>query len=298
MESEFDKSELIKDLSAVLISKFSSNQAKRDLSDALIGLKLYKTEKLVEALLSALDSTKLKGVTEESLTSQTIVDGYYSGYGKIEHRFNYIKDSARALKAVDVLMKVRRVLLIHLLNEAPDKREKALSVLNEGMETIFFIEGENPKNIPKELRLDNLPVSLTKNEKIDSPQYKYWPHGAEKLHKLYDALLENNFIKENPVFFQTFSSFPVKLKDKTTWLGTQTQLVYAAYIIYSGVTVDQRGSIFSRIQELFKKSANEEFDEKVLSTTYSNIRDQITPKEDLSSHLVKIKIMLTDIGIQ
>ena len=139
---------------------------------------------------------------------------------------------------------------------------------------------------------------IKKNEekvKLYNEQYRYAKSISGKLLKLHDKLVQCGRIKSNTDFFQYSSSFSETKLNKTIWLKGQPELIYMCYLIYGGLTVEQTESIYSVITKLFV-GKDEEYDEKILATSFSNIKDKID-ENTLSKNLLSIKDILEDLQI-
>ena len=139
---------------------------------------------------------------------------------------------------------------------------------------------------------------IKKNEekvKLYNEHYRYAKSISGKLLKLHDKLVQCGRIKSNTDFFQYSSSFSETKLNKTIWLKGQPELIYMCYLIYGGLTVEQTESIYSVITKLFV-GKDEEYDEKILATSFSNIKDKID-ENTLSKNLLSIKDILEDLQI-
>lgn len=108
------------------------------------------------------------------------------------------------------------------------------------------------------------------NPEAEDERFYYWPHPADKLRLLYEYLLRNGLIAENPGFMDSFRDFKVDPDNVTRWLGEQKMLLGLFYKL-NRYRKDYYAEPLHRVViKLFKNTPEKPFIERSLSQALTN----------------------------
>ncbi|MES2591292.1 MAG: hypothetical protein V4608_05365 [Bacteroidota bacterium] len=129
----------------------------------------------------------------------------------------------------------------------------------------------------------------------DAPTLFWFEDFKAKIKPLYQLLLDQEFILENPNFFLKIQNYDVPKTHRTVWKKDKTQLVFLIYRLCNDKYEYKRSSIPVIINKLFVNKSGGDISIDSLRSTISQIRDSIQKKSSLTPRLKQIQDLLDSI---
>ncbi|MGG9964818.1 hypothetical protein [Ferruginibacter sp. SUN106] len=138
----------------------------------------------------------------------------------------------------DRLTIIERSILYKFIKALGSLKENKLLLLTEIEQKITDLTFLNPIIVPQNKAKEILSYIqyerrlMSKSDSYNPNEYYYWNYPVEKLHQLYNLLLQQQMVAETTTFLQSFSKYDVDPKLKIIWKKDQRSLFALLYLIY------------------------------------------------------------------
>lgn len=198
----------------------------------------------------------------------------------------------------DRLTIIERSMLYKFIKTLGISKENKLLLLNELEQKITDLAFLNPIIVPQSKANEILSYIqyerrlMARSDSHNPNEYYYWNYPVEKLHQLYNLLLQQQMVPETTTFLQPFSKYDVDPKLKIIWKKGQRSLFALLYLIYkkerffNSETIDQISfklfvvdgskSSVKNIKENYRKFCEKAKDPEYMIKKHSQVLDIIS----------------------